>query len=142
MTSFMDGCQALFFSLYLSSLQKSSPIAVAGHKKVILSTLYYGILCCIHTYGAPGTLVEFKRSIFQTFWKDDCCAKFLFFELETSSSGYLLIFFFSLTVISFRKIGQHLYQTFYKGPFEFLVDYKNKKHQRGDHCKISNINVV
>ena len=60
MTSFMDGCQALFFSLYLSSLQKSSPIAVAGHKKVILSTLYYGILCCIHTYGASGTLVEFE----------------------------------------------------------------------------------
>ena len=25
---------------------------------------------------------EVKRSIFQTFWKEDCCAKFLFFELE------------------------------------------------------------
>jgi hypothetical protein len=51
----------------------------------------------------------FKRSIFQTFWKDDCCAKFLFFELETLNFGYLFIFKFSLTVQSFRKIRQHLY---------------------------------
>jgi hypothetical protein len=27
-------------------------------------------------------------------------------------------------------------------PFEFLVNYKNKKHQRGDPCKMSNRNVV
>lgn len=52
------------FSLYLSSLQKSSPIAVAGHKKVILSTLYYGILCCIHTYGASKTIVGFEIACF------------------------------------------------------------------------------
>ena len=84
-----------------------------------------------------------QRSIFQTFWKVHCCAKFLFIELETSNFGYLLIFWFSLTMQSFRKIGQHLYQTFYNGPpFEFLVNHKNKKHQRGDHCKMSNINVA
>ena len=29
-----------------------------------------------------------KRSIFQTFWKPDCCTKSLFFELETSNFGY------------------------------------------------------
>ena len=34
---------------------------------------------------------------------------FYFFELETSNFGYLLIFKFSLTVQSFRKIWQHLY---------------------------------
>jgi hypothetical protein len=33
----------------------------------------------------------FKRSIFQTLWKDDCCIKSLFFELEASNFGYLLI---------------------------------------------------
>ena len=33
-----------------------------------------------------------ERAIFQTFWKVHCCAKFLFFELETSKIGYLLIF--------------------------------------------------
>ena len=33
-----------------------------------------------------------KRSIFQTLWKQDCCARFLFIELETSNFGYLLIF--------------------------------------------------
>ena len=36
------------------------------------------------------------RAIFQTFWKQEGCAKFLFFELETSNFGllaYFLIFF-------------------------------------------------
>jgi hypothetical protein len=37
----------------------------------------------------------FERSIFQTFWKDDCGAKFLLFELAMSNFGYLLIFQFS-----------------------------------------------
>ena len=48
-------------------------------------------------------------SIFQTFWKDEGCAKFLFFELETSNFGYLLFFWFPLTAQSFSKIGQHWY---------------------------------
>ena len=34
---------------------------------------------------------------------------FLFFELETSNCGYLLSFWFPLTVQSFSKIGQHWY---------------------------------
>ena len=50
-----------------------------------------------------------KRSIFQTFWKPDCCTKSLFFELETSNFGHLLIFKFCWTVQSFSKIGQHWY---------------------------------
>ena len=48
-----------------------------------------------------------KRSIFQTFRKLHCVTKSLFFELETSNFGYLLIFLFTLTVQSFSKIGQH-----------------------------------
>ena len=51
----------------------------------------------------------FKRSIFQIFWRVHCCAKFLSFELEISNFGYLLIFKFSLTMQSFRKMGQHLF---------------------------------
>ena len=35
-----------------------------------------------------------QRAIFQTFWKEHCCAKFLFFELETSNFDYLLFFNF------------------------------------------------
>ena len=35
-----------------------------------------------------------KRSIFQTFWRLHCCAKFLFIELDSSNFGYLLIFEF------------------------------------------------
>ena len=31
---------------------------------------------------------EFERAIFQTFWKQEGCAKFLFFELETSNFVY------------------------------------------------------
>ena len=33
-----------------------------------------------------------KRSIFQTFWKPDFGARYLFIELDTSNFGYLLIF--------------------------------------------------
>ena len=46
---------------------------------------------------------NFKRAIFQTFWKDDCCTKSLFFKLETSNCVYLLIFWFSFTLQSERK---------------------------------------
>ena len=35
-----------------------------------------------------------ERSIFQTFWKPDFGARFLFIELHTSNFGYLLIFLF------------------------------------------------
>ena len=63
-----------------------------------------------------GEICEFKRSIFQIFWRLHCCVKFLSFELKTSNFGYLLIYLFSLTMQSFRKIGQQLYQTFYNGP--------------------------
>jgi hypothetical protein len=51
--------------------------------------------------------VTFKRAIFQTFWKTYSCTKSMFFELDTSNCGYLLIFLFSLSVQSFSKIGQH-----------------------------------
>ena len=41
-----------------------------------------------------GSFVEksSKRSIFQTFWRPDSCPDLLFFEIETSNFGYLLIF--------------------------------------------------
>ena len=48
----------------------------------------------------------FKRAIFQTFWKPDCCTKSLFLELETSNFGYLLIFLFLLAVQSGRLQNQ------------------------------------
>ena len=71
--------------------------------------------CLSHVVAEHETLagialkydISGKRSIFQTFWKLHCCAKFLFFELETSNFGYLLIFSIPLTVQSFSKIGQH-----------------------------------
>ena len=47
--------------------------------------------CC---YGKNHNDLLFERSIFQTFWTDDCCAKFLLFELETSNFDYLLIYDF------------------------------------------------
>ena len=53
--------------------------------------------------------LTFKRSIFQTFRKVHCCTKSLFFELETSNFGYLLIFSFYWAVQSFSKTGQHWY---------------------------------
>ena len=81
-------------------------------------------------WKSPNLPFEVKGvHIFQTFWKPDFCTPFLFLELETSNIGYLLIFWFPVTVQSFINIGQHWYKTFYKGPpLEFLVDYKIKKH--------------
>ena len=37
--------------------------------------------------------LQVKRAIFQTFWNKEGCAKFLFFELETSNFGFLLLIF-------------------------------------------------
>ena len=34
-----------------------------------------------------------KKSIFQTYWKDDCCTNFLFLELGTSNFSYVLSYF-------------------------------------------------
>ena len=84
-----------------------------------------------------------KRCIFQIFWRLHCCAKFLSFELETSNFGYLIIFWFSLTMQSFRNIWQHLYQDILQwSPFDVFCFCDSPKIQRGDHCKMSNINVV
>ena len=78
-----------------------------------------GIWCLNYlgvAFDAPNNFSEFRknmqeseRSIFQTFWKHDCCPNFLFLELEFSNFGYLLIFWSSLTVQSFTIIGQHWY---------------------------------
>ena len=47
------------------------------------------------TEGVVQLILGTERSIFQTFWKLHCCAKFLFIELETSNFGYLLVFNFA-----------------------------------------------
>ena len=84
-----------------------------------------------------------ERSIFQTFWKLHCVTKSLFFELETSNFGCLLIFSFRWAVQIFSKIGQHWYHTFYKGPpLDIFWFFNLPKIQRGDPYKIFNINVV
>ena len=64
---------------------------------------------CHEFESSAFVFVCFEKSIFQTFWKLHCCTKSLFFELETSNCGYLLIFWFPLTVQSFSKIGQPWY---------------------------------
>ena len=38
------------------------------------------------------SLLNRQRSIFQIFWRLHCCAKFLFFELETSNFGSSYVF--------------------------------------------------
>ena len=57
--------------------------------------------CAPYVLNPHGTIWrKIKRAIFQTFWKDEDCANFLFFELEC---------LFPLTVQSFSNIGQHWY---------------------------------
>ena len=70
--------------------------------------------------------------------KDDCCPIFLFFELETSNFGYLLIGYFKIffNCAKFQKYWTTFILDIYKGPpYEGLVDCKNKKHQRGTLIK-------
>ena len=82
-------------------------------------------------------LMNLLKGVFsQTLWKVHCCAKFLFLELETSNFGYLLIFWFPLTMQSFSKIGQHWFNTFYKGPpFDVFWFCNLPKIHRGDQIK-------
>ena len=56
----------------------------------------FGIKVHIVKTTGSGVLEDLtiKRSIFQTFWKLHCVTKSLFFEIETSNFGYLLIFSF------------------------------------------------
>ena len=75
-------------------------------------SLYFFTSCSAQTYfnhsksqkhSQELTNRHCERSIFQTFWKDGCCAKYLFFELETLNSGYLLIFFIFFDCERFQK---------------------------------------
>ena len=50
--------------------------------------------------------VNCERSIFQTFWKVHCCAKSLFFELETSNCGNLLTFLIEKIKLSQSEVSK------------------------------------
>jgi hypothetical protein len=79
-------------------------------KLELVSKELNNLAAILHVYaGGLIFMKQKKRSIFQTFWKQDCCARFLFIELETSNFGYLLIFQFCWTVQSLSKIGQSWY---------------------------------
>jgi hypothetical protein len=64
---------------------------------LILFSLVYAIQAILIAHFGfhcmEGEKYEFKRRIFQTFWKPDCCTKSLFLELETFNFDYLLVFF-------------------------------------------------
>ena len=62
------------------------------------------------------TFHVWKRSIFQTFWKDDRCAKFLFFELGTSnfSCNAMFFVFFNLPKIQSKMSNINFTQPFQK----------------------------
>ena len=58
-------------------------------------------------------LFLFERAIFQIFLKTYCCTKSLFFELETSNFGYLLVFWFPLKVRQSQKQIGHIQNGWY-----------------------------
>ena len=104
----------------------------------IYSIFVQPIFCCAGNWTDKRQLLDLKcvafvikRAIFQTFWRLHCCPDFLFIELDTSNFGYLLIFWFCWTEQSLRKIGQHLYYTFYNGQpldvFCFCIIYQKFK---------------
>ena len=73
---------------------------------------------CKNWFGHSNS---FERAIFQTFLKLHCFTKSLFFELETSNCGYLLIFWFPFTVQSFSRIGKALIGWWLKSPAIFRI---------------------
>ena len=67
---------------------------------------------------------------------------FCFFKLETSNFGYVIIIFL-FNCAKFQKDWTTFILDILQGSLLWiLVDYKNKKHQRGDPYKMSNIKFV
>ena len=66
-------------------------------------------------------LFLFERAIFQIFLKTYCCTKSLFFELETSNFGYLLIFWFPLKVRQSQKQIGHIHNGWYSTKIIWMV---------------------
>ena len=58
----------------------------------MVSTLNHFVSLSTTRYSEENIFKQIERSIFQTFWKPDFGARFLFIELDTSNFGYLLIF--------------------------------------------------
>ena len=65
-------------------------ISALGDSGFFKTSRYQGIVKATVSWVLED--LKFKRAIFQTFWKPDCCTKSLFLDLETLNFGYLLIF--------------------------------------------------
>ena len=112
-------CEANFFSAnscptflsfnFVTAFRNGLPIDSLTNSCLKIKKNYWWIMKKHFSNVLGLRNLQEERAFFQTFWKLHCCPNFLFFEIETSNFGYLLIFKFSLTVQSFRKIGQHLY---------------------------------
>ena len=81
----------------LSSLTRIADTKSSCTKNMTL--LHYIVDTCekkvsFFSVKSQRSVYKRQRSIFQTFWKVHCWSKSLFFELETSNFGYLLIFSF------------------------------------------------
>ena len=118
--SWLYGSWNLDLQPFLISNVRGGLLIFDLHKNCVQVVVIFGSNMTTHSFQMSVNFTQFltpllsvsifwQRAIFQTFWKDEGCAKFLFFELETSNFGYLLIFWFPFTVQSFRKIGQHWY---------------------------------
>ena len=81
-----------------------------------------------------------KEYIFQTFWKLHCVTKSLFFKLETSNFGYLLIFNFAELCKVSERLDNIDIRHFIRVPplmfFDFLI-YKKFKGRALIKCLIS-----
>ena len=109
-----------------------------AQKPKILKVTFFRKMCVSNLQKIvhiPNHYPELERAIFQTLWRLHCCTNFLFFKLETSNFSYLLVFLFCLTNC---KVSERFVNIFLDiSPLFFFVST-----QRGDPCKMSNINVV
>ena len=85
---------------------------VASHETVLkahktyISKQLYAIVCGEGVCKTIDLTTYIELILFLKEQSDDFLHLYFHVELETSNFGYLLIFKFSLTVQSFRKIGQ------------------------------------
>ena len=84
---------------------------------------------CFHFWYRRNLFqIYIERSIFQTFWKPDFGARFLCIALD-ASFWLLAYFLILLNCAKLEKDWTTLILYILQGsPFEFLVNYKNKKH--------------
>ena len=79
---------AIIVALSYASWEMRNSV-ISKYHCIFRALKYKPLIIILHTY----VQIHLLKGVFSNyFWRLHCCPKFLFFELETSNFGYLLIF--------------------------------------------------